>query len=907
MPSPQLIQNPLTPSTLSGSVNTTTPTNAFQIDLTGFQSSTASLSLTGLSGDANLEVFRGTGNTKTSIQASKNQGKLSESIILPPEALARDIYTVEVTLGDSSTSVDYKLNVAVNADADLSNIWWRNPSAQLAAVWQMNGTQIAGSATYDKLGAEWQVAGVADLNADGEDDVLWRNTSNGYVGYWLMKAGQLLSGDVSFSSPIPLDWQITAVKDFSGDGQADILWQNAQQGLVAVWTLAGGKYQSGNVYAVGQGWKVCGTGDFNGDSRTDIVFQNSNSGDVVVWQMSGTTIDKASQPFKTGTAWQPQFFGDINGDAQDDIVLRNRVSGVAAVWLMQGTQISTPWITEAISSEWQITALGNFDGSAAGSTGNKDLLWYNSRTGDMSAWLFNPAGTGYLSRQLVSFNGQKYNNGANWSVAGVGDFNRDGKEDILYRDNVLGDVEVLLMNGTTISAKDAIKGIGTNWKVQGIMKREVRADEPFDISGRTLTGGFATDTAFDMGVLDGRATYLDQAEPGFADYFKFSVSTRSNVTLAIPQTGVKLELFQLLPNGTLGSLIALSNEMLLDSGTYAVKVATTGNAIAPYQLNVFGQPQVTDLATAGFTLTNPTFVLNPSQTSQTNSTTAKFKVKNNSSITVNNLKVGFRISRDGQIDASTSPSNPDALLQIQSGAQLSTTFTLATPLAAGATSDWIDVQLLLPSTSDKFWYVDGDYTIGVVVDPNNELSENNEANNFNVALGTDKATLAITGTETVDLTGSNMAVTGTYRPGNVLNVAFSVENRGNRPYTSALPIQFYLSTDTTFDPASDVKLLVRDAGDTIPFVLDSGFIDPASGISIDKKGTPGAVVSRTFEVQLPSTFPTGWLPNQTIYLISYIGSDTSLDVDMTNNSIDPAKVGTPNDTIAKNYVTFKVS
>jgi hypothetical protein len=907
MSSPQLIQNPLIPSTSSGSVDTTTRTNSFQIDLRGFRSSTASLSLTGLSGDANLEVFRGSGDTKTSLRMSRNQGKLSESIILPQEALAPDIYTVEVTLGEGSPNVDYKLNVAVNADADLSNIWWRSPSTAQAAVWQMNGTKIAGASIYDQIGAEWQVAGVADLNADGEDDVLWRNTSNGYVGYWLIKAGQLLSGDISFSSPIPLDWQISAVKDFSGDGQADIVWHNAQQGLIAVWALSGGKYQSGSMYAVGAGWKVSGTGDFDGDTRTDIVFQNSNSGDVVIWQMNGTAIDRPSDPFRTGTAWQPQFFGDINGDGQDDVVLRNRVSGTAAVWLMQGTRIATPVITEAISSEWQIAALGNFDGATAESTGNKDLLWYNSRTGDMSAWLFNAAGTGYVDRQLVSFKGQKYSKGANWSIAGVGDFNRDGKEDILYRNNVQGDVEVLLMNGTEIGAKDGVSGVGANWRVQGIMKREVRVDEPFEISGRTLTGGFAADTAFDMGVLDGRATYTDKVEPGFADYFKFNVSTRSNVSLAIAEQGVALELFQLLANGTLGNAIAISNEMLLNNGGYAVKVSATGNAVSTYRLNVFGQPQVTDVAGAGFTLTNSALELKASETNQTNSMAAKFKVKNNSSIAVSNLKVGFRISRDGQIDASTSSSNPDALLQVDSGTGLSTTFTLATPLAAGATSDWIDVTLRLPNTNERFWFVDGDYTIGLVVDPNNELTEDNEINNSNVALNTDKATLAISGTETVELIGTNMQVSGTFAPDQVLTVSFTLQNFGNRSYPSTLPIQFYLSSDTTLDTQADIPLRLRDAGTNDDFILNRAFIDPVGGIAIDRKNTPGAIKTVRLELQLPKTFPPSWVPGQTIYLTSLIASDDSLEVNPANNSINPETVDTADDTIRKNYVKFTLS
>ena len=32
--------------------------------------------------------------------------------------------------------------------------------------------------------SEWQLAGVADFNADGTDDIAWSNTESGLTGYW---------------------------------------------------------------------------------------------------------------------------------------------------------------------------------------------------------------------------------------------------------------------------------------------------------------------------------------------------------------------------------------------------------------------------------------------------------------------------------------------------------------------------------------------------------------------------------------------------------------------------------------------------------------------------------------------------------------------------------------------------
>ena len=54
--------------------------------------------------------------------------------------------------------------------------------------------------------AAWQVQGVGDLNGDGTDDILWRNSTSGLVVDWLMENGQIL--DQKVVGQPTLDWQI---------------------------------------------------------------------------------------------------------------------------------------------------------------------------------------------------------------------------------------------------------------------------------------------------------------------------------------------------------------------------------------------------------------------------------------------------------------------------------------------------------------------------------------------------------------------------------------------------------------------------------------------------------------------------------------------------------------------------
>jgi hypothetical protein len=54
---------------------------------------------------------------------------------------------------------------------------------------------------------------------------------------------------------------------------------------------------------------------------------------------------------------------------------------------------------------------------------------------------------------------------ADWTIVGVGDFNGDGKADILWR-HTSGDLYQWLLNGTSIIGTGSPGGAGTDWQIQ---------------------------------------------------------------------------------------------------------------------------------------------------------------------------------------------------------------------------------------------------------------------------------------------------------------------------------------------------------------------------------------------------------------------------------------------------------
>jgi hypothetical protein len=252
-----------------------------------------------------------------------------------------------------------------------------------------------------------------------------------------------------------------AIPDFNADGQADILWRNKTTGQNVVWFMNGTTYSN---YAelmqvTDTNWQIMGTGDFNNDGKTDVLWRNTSTGQNVVWLMDGVNYGGYAWLLEVADLnWEIVGTGDFNGDGKIDILWRNKGTGQNVVWFMDGATMSDwSWILpEVPDTNWEIVGTGDFN-----SDGKTDILWRNKSTGQNVVWFMDGVAYGSYAWLLEVTD-------LNWEIAGTGDFNGDGKTDILWRNKSTGQNVVWLMNGTTYGSYTWLPDVpDTNWEIVG--------------------------------------------------------------------------------------------------------------------------------------------------------------------------------------------------------------------------------------------------------------------------------------------------------------------------------------------------------------------------------------------------------------------------------------------------------
>lgn len=324
---------------------------------------------------------------------------------------------------------------------------WTNVGAKTTAValgfqsntayyWHVRAVNVIG-VTYADAGSTdfWSfttgtvpaVPDFRDFNGDGKPDLVWQNgAGDRYV--WFMNGTSLMSGGLLAPNPSDAALIIAGVNDFTGDGKPDVLVQSAVDGTVTLFRMDGVTYVASQTIQATPNtpWRVVATGDFNGDQKPDIVWENAAGGSIYFWFMS------SAGGVATGTGSGGAFAGDY---------LRGR-SGQMLGFVNPNALI-----------------VGAADMDLDGST---DLIWQDQATGALSIWYLN----GNVARAISPVSPAAVD--PNWKIRAVGDYNGDGKPDLVFQ-HTNGSLYIWFMNGATMSGGTFLTPGAVNpvWKLVG--------------------------------------------------------------------------------------------------------------------------------------------------------------------------------------------------------------------------------------------------------------------------------------------------------------------------------------------------------------------------------------------------------------------------------------------------------
>jgi hypothetical protein len=179
-------------------------------------------------------------------------------------------------------------------------------------------------------------------------------------------------------------------------------------------------------------WTPIATGDFNADGAGDILWRSTNFF-LTDWFLTDTRF--VSSPTPTGNAPSivgiplDPMVGDINGDKIADIVWNGLQDSPATIWLMASGSTTPASISTSTSID-RVLAVSDFDNDTA----HKADLLRHRNIDQMVTIAYNQGAETNL--QAVDFT---------WTVAGTGDFNKDGASDILWHNEVSGEVQIWFM------------------------------------------------------------------------------------------------------------------------------------------------------------------------------------------------------------------------------------------------------------------------------------------------------------------------------------------------------------------------------------------------------------------------------------------------------------------------------
>ena len=367
-----------------------------------------------------------------------------------------------VEINGEFTQLDDPVTNAFN-----TNAFGINNAGQVVGTYQLGGNThgflySGGTSgqftTIDRPGAASDF--LLGINDSGR--MIGTSSFDAFLAETVPAAGATPTFGTAFNSPLP--------GEFNGDALSDLVYRRSSDGLAEIQYLFNNSTIGGGVIAndaFDASWSLITSADANGDGISDLVYRRASDGLVEI-ELIGGDISTGPRAVGGGAIAGNPFdasfnivaSGDFNGDFHTDLVYRRPSDGLVEIQFLNGNNaVGGGTIAgNPFDASFNIVASGDFNGD-----GKSDLVWRRPTDGLVEIQLLN--GNAAIGGGTIA--GNPF--GVDFNVVAVGDFNADGNSDLVWQRPSDGLVEIQFLKGVQAIGGGTIPGnpFGADFKVVG--------------------------------------------------------------------------------------------------------------------------------------------------------------------------------------------------------------------------------------------------------------------------------------------------------------------------------------------------------------------------------------------------------------------------------------------------------
>ncbi len=394
---------------------------------------------------------------------------------------AATAFTVEAGAALSSVAA-----ADLNADGDV-DLAVTNRTTGEASVLLGDGNGAFAAAIDAAVGAEASAVAIGDFDRDGELDLAVALEATGQVKLLLGEGDGTFAPALTFGTGGSASAAL-AIGDLDANGSLDVAVANSASASVSI--LLGASHAVALSFTAAPSLTLGATfdtrsvvtADFDGDGRLDVAAANAGDGSVSIALGNGTGTFGAATQVGVGLGAGPVALAtaDLDGDGTLDLVVANGTANNCAILLGSGTGTFalSGTIALALGAQPSALVLGDFD-----EDGRVDVVVTNALLGNVSLAL--NAGGGTFAA-AVSF---ALSLGFQGSAMATGDFDHDGHLDLAVTSAANGTVAILLGDGNGAFAAAAAVTVDAGSDLSGVAVADLNRDGDLDLAvGNATTG-----------------------------------------------------------------------------------------------------------------------------------------------------------------------------------------------------------------------------------------------------------------------------------------------------------------------------------------------------------------------------------------------------------------------------------